>query len=69
MIKCSYPETCIYYHEVFDKNNKPSVRIVCDYRDGLEIKLIPTAEINNCPHFKSYKQIKEEHKKYFQINY
>jgi len=64
-MRCSFPQTCIYYYEVYDKHNKPSVRIVCDYKDGTEIKKLSTEEITNCPHFKTYKQVKETHKKYF----
>lgn len=66
-MKCTYPETCIYFHAMHESHNKPSVRIVCDYRDGLEIRLIPNEEINNCQHFKTFKQIKENNKKYFQL--
>ena len=61
--KCYTP--CIYYHELHDKSKTPTVKVVCDYRDGIEIRLIPNEEINNCSYFKTYKQIKENSKKYF----
>ena len=36
-MRCVYPDTCIYYREIGKKN----IRMVCDYRDGEEIKNIP----------------------------
>lgn len=56
MNKCTTP--CIYYHEVFDKAKKPSVKIVCDIKEGIEIKNISDDEIINCKHFKTFKDIK-----------
>lgn len=57
MHQCFTP--CINYHEVTNKHEKPSIRIVCDYKDGIEIRLIPQEEINNCKHFKTFEQIKK----------
>lgn len=55
--KC-YSE-CIFYHISLDKTNKPSVKLTCDYRDGIEFKNIPEQEIKNCNHFKTYQQAKQ----------
>lgn len=57
MHRCYTP--CIFYHEVYNKNEKPSVRIICDYKDGKEIKDISEKEIENCIHFKTYEQVKK----------
>lgn len=56
MIKCTTP--CIYYREIMDKTKQPRYKIVCEYRDGEEIKNIPQDEKLNCNFFKSYKEIK-----------
>ena len=53
-MRCVYPDTCIYYREIGKKN----VRMVCDYRDGEEIKNILAEEIKNCKHYKTYKDVK-----------
>jgi len=66
MNKCYIP--CIFYHELYDRTQKPSVRIICDIKDGQEIKNIPTEEIQNCGHFKTYSEIKDNNKKIFQID-
>ncbi len=47
---------CIYYHPIEEKNKKPSYRMVCDMREGEEIKNIPQEEINNCKHYKTFKE-------------
>jgi hypothetical protein len=56
MIKCFTP--CIYYNEIHNKFNKPSIKSICDIRDSGEIKNIPKEEIENCQYFKTYKDIK-----------
>lgn len=56
MYKCTTP--CIYYREIYDQNKKPSIKIICDFRDGEEIKQIPLKEKVNCQHFKTYVNIK-----------
>ena len=53
-MRCVYPDTCIYYREIGKKN----IRMVCDYRDGEEIKNIPAEEIKNCKHYKPFNEIK-----------
>jgi len=60
MNKCQTP--CIYYSEIFDKSKKPMVKTICDYRDGEEIKNISNEEIENCKHFKTYKEIRQNYK-------
>jgi len=67
MNKCYIP--CIYYHEVYDKSKTPTVKITCDIKDGQEIKNIPDKEIQNCEHFKTYNEVKENNRKVFQIDY
>lgn len=57
MNKCTTP--CIYYHELHDRHRKPSVKTVCDIRDGEEIKNIPVEEIDNCKEFKTFKDVKK----------
>lgn len=66
MHRCYTP--CIYYHEVHDKSQKPTVKVICDYREGEEIINISKEEINNCEHFKTYNEIKENNKKIYQIS-
>ena len=56
MRKCFTP--CVYYHETYDKQSKPSVKVVCDIREGEEIKNISDEDINNCKNFKTYKDVK-----------
>lgn len=53
-MKCTYP-VCIYYHEVIDKSQNPSIRIVCDAHDGEDIRNIDT---DQCPYYKSFKDAK-----------
>jgi len=66
MHKCHTP--CVFYYEIYNKELEiPSVKVVCDYHED-EIKNIPIEKINNCQHFKTIKQLKENFKKIFQIN-
>ena len=65
MKQCYTP--CIFYHEVYDKTKKPSVRVICDIKDGKEIKDIPDEEIQNCEHFKTYNEIKENNKNFVKL--
>lgn len=65
MLRCYTP--CINYHEVHDKSKQPSVKIICDYKDGVEIRNLSKEEINNCIHFKTFKEIRESNKKFCQI--
>lgn len=60
MLKCQTP--CIYYHEIHNKQEKPSVKVICDYREGEEIKNIPLEEINNCDHFTTLTEVKQKFK-------
>ncbi len=53
MHKCFTP--CIYYREVYDKTKKPSMKIICDYKDT-EIFKMPEDDINFCKQFTTYKQ-------------
>jgi hypothetical protein len=57
-MKCTHNSVCIYYREIFNKNGNLSTKIVCDYRDGEEIKNIPAEEIKNCEHYKPFNEIK-----------
>lgn len=52
MFKCFTP--CIYYHEKFDRNQNPCVRIACIYKDR-KLRNIPKEEIERCSHFKMLK--------------
>ncbi len=58
MIKCITP--CIYYREILNRSKKPSYKIICDYKEGEEIKNIPYEEKVNCKFFKSFKDIQRE---------
>ncbi len=60
MLKCQTP--CIYYYESHTKSESPTVRLICDFRDGEEIKNLSINEINECKHFKTYNQVKKEYK-------
>lgn len=51
MNQCYIP--CIHYYEIHNKNNKPSVKVLCVIKDT-EIKNLNPEEINNCRHFKTY---------------
>ena len=55
MKKCFTP--CIYYHEIHDNNQKPSVKILCDIRENEDIKNISEDEINNCEYYKTYRDL------------
>jgi uncharacterized FlaG/YvyC family protein len=66
MHKCYTP--CIYYHELHDKSKTPTVKVICDIREGQEIRNIPNEEIQNCEHYKTYNEVKENSKKIFQMN-
>lgn len=66
MLKCFSP--CIFYHQIQDKSQKPSMIIICDYKECQEIRNIPINEIEKCQHFKTYNEIKENNKKFYQIN-
>ena len=54
--KCTTP--CIYYREIYEQNKSPMVRLVCDYRDGVEINYLSLETRSNCRFFKSYNDIK-----------
>lgn len=58
MNQCYTP--CIYYCEIENKSKNPSMKIICDMRDGEEIRNIPADEIGICKHFKTYKDLKEK---------
>ena len=62
-------KSCIYYHIIQDRTKKPSTKLTCDIKDGQEIKNIPNEEIQNCEHFKTYNEVKENNRKVFQIDY
>ncbi len=55
-IKCTTP--CIYYREIYNQNKSPMVRLVCDYRDGVEINDLSLDIKSNCKFFKSYTNVK-----------
>ena len=56
MQKCFTP--CIWYREK-DNNEKPTKKMVCDMRDGQEIKDILREIIDTCEYFKTYKDIRK----------
>jgi hypothetical protein len=56
---CQCINSCIYYNQT---------AVNCDYYEK-EIKNISTKELKKCKHFKNKKQILENHRKYFQIDY
>jgi hypothetical protein len=58
MHKCYTP--CIYYNEKYDRSKKPMYKIVCDMKDGEEIRNIPQEEIDNCTHYKSYTEVRSK---------
>ena len=57
MQKCFTP--CIYYHEI-ECTEKPTKKLVCDMREGQEIKDIPRDVINDCEYFKTYEDIRKK---------
>lgn len=66
MNKCITP--CIYYSEIFDKSKTSAVKVICDIREGEEIKNILIQEIETCTYFKTYKEIQENNKKFYKFN-
>ncbi|MFA5558657.1 MAG: hypothetical protein WDA59_04250 [Methanofastidiosum sp.] len=63
MIKCAQGP-CFYLHLDIDHKNKTVRKTTCDFKDGEEIKNIPKEELENCPSYKTEKEMRERYRKY-----
>ena len=44
-MRCTYPQICIYYHEIYEQNKTPNYRKVCDAKDGEEIRFVTECDL------------------------